>query len=43
MKLKTVEDLPTLKDLAEGRKVWKDMVENIYVAAKAKKNLLINF
>ena len=42
MKLKTVEDLKTLKDIAEDRKAWKYLVERIYVAAKAEKNLLNN-
>ena len=39
MKLKTAEDLRTLKDLAKDRNKWKDLVELIYITAKAEKNL----
>ena len=42
MKLKTEEDLRILNNLAKDRKLWKDVVNRIYVAAKAEKNLLIN-
>ena len=39
MKLKTIDDLITLKYLAKDRKIWKELVEGICVAAKAEKNL----
>ena len=39
MKLKTNEDLETLKEI-EDRKRWKELTDGIYRAAKAEKNLV---
>ena len=40
MKLKTNEDLETLKEIAQDRKRWKELTDDIYRAAKAEKNLV---
>ena len=40
MKLKTNEDLKTLKEIAKDRKRWKELTDGIYITAKAEKNLV---
>ena len=43
MNLKTNEDLQILKVLAKDRKKWKGLIDEIYEAAKAEKNLIFNY
>ena len=40
MKLKTNEDLETLKEIAQDRKRWKELTDGIYRTTKALKNLV---
>ena len=42
MKLKIADDLWTLRGLAQDRKEWTNLVEKIYVAAKATMNIVAN-
>ena len=42
MTLKNAGDLWTLRVLAQDRKEWTNLVEKIYVAAKAAKNIVAN-
>ena len=42
LRLKTAEDLWKLRELAQDRKKWSELVEKIHVAAKAEKNTVAN-